>query len=106
RFGRSGFEVGRLDATDQAALVANGDVKATELVEWAIERAEALNPQLNAIVIPMYDHARDGSGGVPMVLKDLVVEVPGVPFTEGSRYLEGTVSTFESELVARYRRAG
>jgi amidase len=96
------FEVGRLDATDQAGLVANGEVKATELVEWAIERADALNPELNAIVIPM----REGDGGVPMVLKDLVVEIPGVPFTEGSRFLEGTVSTFESELVTRYRGGG
>jgi amidase len=103
---RTAYEIGQLDATDQAALVTNGEVKGTELVEWAIERAEALNPSLNAIVIPMYDYARDGSGGVPMVLKDLVVEVPGVAFTEGSRLLEGLVSEFESELVARYRRAG
>ncbi|MEY2471126.1 MAG: amidase [Actinomycetota bacterium] len=97
------FEVGRLDAVAQRALVERGEVKATELVEWARQRADALNPQLNAIITPM-DEA--GDGGVPMVLKDLVVEVPGVPFAEGSRFVKGTVSEFESELVARYRRAG
>jgi amidase len=95
-------EVGRLDATAQRALIDKGEVKPSELVEWARERAEALNPQLNAIVTPIEE---DG-GGVPMALKDLVVEVPGVPFSEGSRYVYGTVSTFESELVSRYRRAG
>jgi amidase len=97
------FEVGRLDALAQRDLVTRGDVKATELVEWARERADAFNPQLNAIITPIDDN---GEGGVPMALKDLVVEVPGVPFAEGSRYVQGTVSEFESELVARYRRGG
>ena len=92
-------EVGRLDAIAQRDLVARGEVKATELVEWARERAEALNPQLNAIVTPIEE---DG-GGVPMALKDLVVEVPGVPFSEGSRYVHGTVSTFEN---AGFREVG
>lgn len=105
--------VGRLDAIAQADLVRGGEVKPSELVEWALERAEQLNPTLNAIVIPMDDYARDiaptASGplaGVPMVLKDLVVEVPGVAFAEGSRFVDGVVSEFESELVVRYRRAG
>jgi amidase len=96
------FEIGRLDAVAQRDLVARGDVKATELVEWARERAEALNPQLNAIIATI----DEGEGGVPMVLKDLVVEVPGVPIAEGSRFLAGTVSQFESEIVTRYRRGG
>ncbi len=105
--------VGRLDAIAQAELVQTGEAKPTELVEWALERAAALNPALNAIVIPMDAYAREMApaatgplAGVPMVLKDLVVEVPGVAFAEGSRFVDGVVSEFESELVARYRRAG
>ena len=95
-------EIGRLDALAQRDLVARGEVKSTELVEWARERAEEFNPQLNAIIFPIEEDA----GGVPMVLKDLVVEVPGVPFAEGSRFVQGLVSTSESELVSRYRRGG
>ena len=76
-----------LDATDQAALVADGDVSATELVEAAVERIEAFDAPLNSVVIRWYDDARvpaadvDGRlargepvprfAGVPTLLKDL-----------------------------------
>jgi amidase len=100
---QTAFEVGRLDAVAQRDLVDRGEVKASELVAWARERADALNPQLNAIITPIEE---DNGGGVPMVLKDLVVEVPGVPFAEGSNFVKGLVSTSECELVTRYRRGG
>ena len=89
-----------------------GEVKPSELVEWGYERAAALNPSLNAIVIPIPNQqAGDVSldvtfPGVPFLVKDLVVEIPGTEITEGSRYLAGVVSEFESELAARHRRAG
>src|SRR6185437_1601701 len=62
----------------------------------------------------LYDQARAAvaagpSGpfaGVPYLLKDLVVEIEGTPFHEGSEFLRGNVSTFTSELVHRLRRAG
>ena len=44
--------------------------------------------------------------GVPYLLKDLIVEVAGVRFTEGSAFLRDNVSEFDSELVVRLRRAG
>src|SRR5262249_58650289 len=44
--------------------------------------------------------------GVPYLVKDLAVEVRGVRFTEGSHFLAGYLSTFDSELVRRLRRAG
>jgi amidase len=108
-------EIATLDATGQAALVRDGEVSATELVEGAIERLERLNPALGAVVTPLYDQARaavaDGIpsgpfGGVPYLLKDLVVEIEGTPFHEGSEFLRGNVSTYTSELVHRLRRAG
>jgi amidase len=43
---------------------------------------------------------------VPYLLKDLAVEADGVRFTEGSRFLAGYVSSYDSELVVRLRRAG
>ncbi len=108
-------ELATLDATAQAVLVRGGEVSARELVEAAIERIERVNPQLNAVVTPLYDGARTAVAGdpptgpfagVPYLLKDLVVEIEGTPFHEGSRFLRGNVSTFTSELVHRLRRAG
>src|SRR4029078_1905982 len=44
--------------------------------------------------------------GVPFLLKDLAVEMEGVRVSEGSRFLRDYVSTYESDLVTRLRRAG
>jgi amidase len=107
-------ELNGIDATAQAELVQRHDVKATELVEAAIDAIETLNPILNAVVTPTFDRGLDearsvASGpfaGVPYLVKDLIVEVAGVRFTEGSKFLRDNVSTFDSELVVRLRRAG
>ena len=48
-----------MDAVDQAALVAKGEVTPLELLEAAIERIERIDPVLNAVVIRWFDHARD-----------------------------------------------
>ena len=103
-----------LDATAQAELVAGGEVTPGELVEAAIARAEAINPALNAIVIPMFGEAQAAAAdppngpfrGVPFVLKDLAAEYAGVPFHEGSRFLDGYVSAEDQELTRRYKAAG
>jgi amidase len=107
-------ELAALDATARAELVRRGDVTAVEMVDAAIESIEKLNPILNAVVTPMFEaglaDAQAGvSGplaGVPFLVKDLVVEVAGVRFTEGSVFLRDNVSAFDSELVTRLRRAG
>ncbi len=108
-------QLAALDATAQAELVRRGEVGAAELVDGAIERIERLNPRLGAVVTPLYEQARADVrrvppdapfAGVPFLLKDLVVEIEGTPFGEGSRYLRGTESGYTSELVTRLRRAG
>ncbi|MGH7391841.1 MAG: amidase [Candidatus Rokuibacteriota bacterium] len=107
-------ELAVLDATAQAELVRRRDVKPLELAEAAIERIERVNPRLNAVVTPMYDEARrcalgELSGpfaGVPYLLKDLIAEYAGARMTCGSRLASGCVSTRDSELVVRLRRAG
>ena len=43
-------------------LVADGEVTAAELLELAIARAEAVNPALNGLIIPLYDQAGAGGG--------------------------------------------
>jgi amidase len=107
-------ELSLLDATAQAGLVRTGQVTAAELVTAAIERIEALNPALNAVVTPVFDRAVEAAragpagpfAGVPYLLKDLACEMEGVRFTEGSRFLASNVSAFDAELVVRLRRAG
>src|SRR5215831_8497218 len=108
------FEIAGLDAVGQADLVRRGDVSAVELVTWAIERIEVLNPALNAVVTPIFDRALERAAGVsagplagvPYLLKDLATEMEGVPFSEGSRFLRHYVSRYDSELVRRLQRAG
>ena len=106
------------DALGLAELVAKGEVTASELVEEAITRIEKHNPTLNAVIYKAYDEARKivksqpaaGSGGtfqgVPFLLKDILGEWKPVPTTSGSRFFAGLPSSFDSELVVRYLRAG
>lgn len=103
------------DATALAEHVRAGRVSPAELVDAAITAIERVNPQLNAVVHPMYEQARaDARGplpegpfrGVPMVVKDFDGFVKGVPFTASTRFLEGFVPDHDSEAIARFRRAG
>lgn len=105
-----------LDATEQARLVADGEVTATELLEAAIERIEGSNAALNAVVIEWFDAARQRAatapagafGGVPFLLKDLWADYAGHPLSNGNRVLRdaGVRSTFTSTLVERHLAAG
>jgi len=108
-------DIAFLDGTAQTELVRRKQVKPIELVDAAIERVERLNPTLNAVVTPMYEQARktasgplpDGPfAGVPFLLKDLLASYGGVGMTFGSTFLRDYVSSHDSELVARYKRAG
>ena len=106
-----------LDATDQAALVAAGDVSASELLEAAIERIEQLDPQLNAVIIRWFDEARTTAAsdlpigpfrGVPTLLKDLWAHYAGQPLTNGCQALKDAmpISASDTTLVSRFRAAG
>ena len=104
-----------LDATAQAELVRRKEIQPLELVEAAIERIERLNPQLNAVVYKLYDQARataqgalpDGPfTGVPFLLKNIMGLCAGAPNDQGSKFVQGFVSPFDSTLVARYKQAG
>jgi amidase len=105
-----------LDAVDQAALVRSGDVTSTELLDAAIERIEAIDPHLNAVIIRWFEHARsvapdlpDGPfRGVPFLLKDLWAHYAGQPLTNGCRALanELPLSPADTTLVSRFRQAG
>jgi amidase len=108
-------EYDRLDAVGLAALVARREVTPLELLEAALERADARNPRLNAIVTRFDDEARararaplpDGPlSGVPFLLKDLLATWKGHPYTASSRLLDGWIAPESSEVVLRLERAG
>jgi amidase len=107
-----------MDATDQAMLVAKGEVTPSELLEAAIERIERSNPSLNAVVMEWFDHARwvaadpgpaDGPfRGVPFLLKDLYTSFAGQTLSNGNIALKeaGKIDTVDTTLVARFKAAG
>ena len=110
-------ELASMDATAQAELVRSGAASPAELVEAAIERIGAINPELNAVIHPLFAKARDaatrglGEGpfrGVPMVVKDLGPHTAGDPFHQGMRVAKeaGWTEAHDSVLITRFRRAG
>lgn len=103
------------DALGLAELVKRGETSAETLLEAAISRTEARDAAVGAVVIRMFEEARKtvAAGvpngpfeGVPFLLKDLHLVWPGVLLTNGSRLFADFVPELESELVARYRKAG
>ncbi|MFJ8861394.1 amidase [Streptomyces sp. NPDC102451] len=105
----------RPDAVATAEAVRSGASDARTVTEEAIARIQALDPALGAVVHTRFEAARadvaaglpDGPlRGVPMLVKDLGTDVAGLPATGGSRLFADVTARHDSELVARYRRAG
>ena len=107
-----------MDAVDQAALVAKGEVTPVELLEAAIERIERLDPALNAVVIAWFDHARRDrrrpdlpDGPVPrraVPAQGPYTTSPARRCRNGNVALKeaAIVDTADTTLVARYQAAG
>ena len=110
-------DLSRLDATAQADLVRTRQASPAELVDAAIERIERVDPQLNAVITPLFDGARRAAAGdladgpfrgVPFLLKDLAAHSAGDPFHEGMAFLKarGWSEPADTALAARFRAAG
>jgi amidase len=108
-------DFGDMDATDLASLVRRREVSPLELVDDAIRRLEQVNGSLNAVITPMFEHARAQAvkpvpdapfAGVPFLMKDFAAEIAGFPFQEGSSFLEGYIPSQNSEIYDRFCRAG
>ncbi len=104
-----------LDATAQAELVRNGEVTPKELVEAAIARIEAVNPELDAVIRTRFDAARlaaegdlpDGPfRGVPILFKDLGCTVEGEVTAFGLGPLRDLKIPVTSYLAAQFLAAG
>jgi Asp-tRNA(Asn)/Glu-tRNA(Gln) amidotransferase A subunit family amidase len=103
------------DAIGLAELIATGHVSATEVIEAALRRMEAVNPKLNAVILDLGDRAlasvRKGPptgplAGVPFLIKDLSVSLAGTPTSAGSRAMGASPASADSALVAKFKRAG
>jgi amidase len=110
-------DLSRLDATAQAELVRGGEATPGELVDAAIQRIEATNVELNAVIHPLFDEAREAAAGelsdgpfkgVPLLLKDLGPAFAGHPMHLGMRFLKeaGFTSPLDTYLAQRFRAAG
>jgi len=109
--------IGMLDAHDQAALLVKGELTASDLVEAAIMRIDALDGQLAALSYRAFALAReraarldgvDGVGsmaGVPYLLKDSL-EYPGMPTIAGSRSRRGVLADSAYPFAQRFDQQG
>jgi aspartyl-tRNA(Asn)/glutamyl-tRNA(Gln) amidotransferase subunit A len=108
------------DAIKLAELIRNRAVSPVEVVQAHLDRIEALNPKLNAIVTVADDAleaarvaeaavlAGDELGplhGVPITVKDSI-DTAGVLTQRGSPIFRGRIPKADATTVARLKRAG
>jgi fatty acid amide hydrolase len=114
-------ELCRLSACELAARIASGEVSAREVISAHVAQIEAVNPALNAVVLPVFDEAlaaarqadeRQARGeplgrlhGVPLTIKESF-DVAGLPTTMGVTTLAKKPRAVDGPLVARLRAAG
>ena len=108
-------EFASYDGLGLSQLVRRGEVSPGELLDVAIARVEARNPELNAVICRLYDQARatidaglpDGPfTGVPYLLKDIGAHYEGAVTSYGSALFKDNVVDHDSEITARLKRGG
>jgi amidase len=107
-----------LDATAQAQLIRNKELTPLEVIDAAIAGIEKVNPQINAVITPLFEKARaqaksgaipDGPfRGVPFLLKDLICASEGDPLYNGMRLFRDAafVSPIDTYLAQKFKAAG
>ncbi|WP_171236477.1 amidase family protein [Ruegeria sp. HKCCA6837] len=114
-------DIWRLSATDLTTLTRRGDLSATEVVQASIDRMDAVNPDLNAVVEDLraealerahsLDNARASgrpSGalhGVPVTIK-VNVDQKGHATTNGVVALKDVIAPDDAPVVSNLQKAG
>jgi aspartyl-tRNA(Asn)/glutamyl-tRNA(Gln) amidotransferase subunit A len=108
------------DATGLAESIRNKELSPVELMRMHLDRVEAINPKLNAIVTladGCLERARQAEKavmrgellgplhGVPFTIKD-VFDTQGVRTTRGSHIFKDRVPDKDATLVKRLKKAG
>ena len=115
--GTNDHELSRLDTIDLASKIRNREISPAEAIQASIDRIEALDGELNAVVTRRFERAlKDAEGeipdgpfkGVPFLLKDLRTSSADEPMHLGNKALKeiNYISSIESDLAKRYREAG
>jgi aspartyl-tRNA(Asn)/glutamyl-tRNA(Gln) amidotransferase subunit A len=120
-FTNSKTEIFYLDATALARLIRTKEVSPTEVVKAHLDRIEAVNPKVNAVVTLMAEDAlkaakvaekavMDGDvlgplHGVPFSIKD-ALDTAGVLTQRGSKLFAGNIPATDATSVARFKAAG
>lgn len=114
------LDYAKLDAIALAMGIRNKEFTATEVMQCAIERAQKVNPSINAIVHENYEQAlalaaqfeqnpslldQSNVAGLPFLIKDLG-EVKGLPTSFGSHLYKDYISTKNSNIISKYMDAG
>lgn len=102
------------DAVGLAQLIAQREVSQAEVLEAAVNRLEAVNPAINAVIYTDLDGARAQAqrtregplAGVPFLVKDYAAHVAGWPTSAGSRLYQHEAAPVDAPIVTAYRRAG
>jgi fatty acid amide hydrolase 2 len=112
-----------LSAAEIVRRIRQRDLKPSQVLEAHIQRIEAVNPKINALITPNFEQARTEaqaadarleSGatdalpalfGLPITVKDCWA-VNGLRFTGGSYYMRDNIANFDAEAVRRLKAAG
>jgi len=115
-----------MDGLSLSEQIIKGNLHPRELLDSVIEQIELLNPSLNAVIYKHYEQAGKAAAklesrllrrnlaasvpgpffGIPFLIKNLIADCRGMPFSDGSRFVEGYRSPVDAELIKRYRNGG
>jgi fatty acid amide hydrolase len=112
------LDLGALELRDR---IARGELSCREVVEAFVRRIEATHARLNAVVVPLFEQAREQARaadearergeplgplhGVPVTVKEMF-DVAGTPTTSGVPHWAAVRASADAPLVAQLRRAG
>ena len=115
-------DIPMMDAVALSRAIHARDLSCTEVMSAYLDRIEALNPKVNAIVSLRQREAlmrearacddelaasasRGWMHGFPQAIKDLA-DAAGLPTTKGSPLLKENIAAIDASYVARMREAG
>jgi amidase len=114
-------ELWRLDAVTLAAMIRNGRISSREAVQSNLDRLDAVNPVLNAVVVTMHEAAMAAASdadtarargatlgplhGIPITVK-INTDQAGWPNDHGVVAFKDQIASEDAPVVAHLRAAG